>query len=182
MYANRPHLFDALEPEEYQELLSCGGLRPAEYARDAVIFHAGDTTDEFGILLSGEVHIESLDLWGNRIILHSLSAGQAFAESYALCQAPMTVDVTATQPCRVLFVRMGNLLDPANGDKSWYPKLLRSLLVLSARKNLAWSGRMLCITAKIIRSRVMAYLSAEAMRCGGTELSSPSTGSRWRTT
>lgn len=83
------------------------------------------------------------------------------------------VDVTAARDSKVLFVDLGVLLTPGNHGKSWYPKLLQNLLVLSTQKNLAWSTRMVCITSKSIRTRVMTYLSAEAVRRGSMEFTIP---------
>lgn len=166
-------LFGSINEEEYQELVACGGVRRAEYPRGAVLLHTGDKTREFGILQEGEIHIENIDVWGTRLILHSIGPGQSFAETYAICGEPLMVDVTAARNSRVLFVDLGVLLTPENQGKAWYLKLLQNLLVLSTRKNLAWSHRMFCITSKSIRDRVMTYLSAEAVRRGTMEFVIP---------
>lgn len=168
-----PPIFQDITSEEYRDLVDCGCFRFAEATKGTVIFRAGDRTSEFGVLLQGEVHIESLDVWGNRVILHSVTAGQSFAETYAFCQVPLMVDVTAMQDSRVLLVHLGVLHSPASREKSWYAKLLHSLLVLSTGKNLAWSTRMFCISSKHIRTRVMTYLSGEARKHGSLEFTIP---------
>ena len=173
MAEKQPPIFRGIEEEEYRDLVSGGCVRRAEYQKGAVLFHTGDKTREFGILLDGEIHIENIDVWGTRLILHSIGAGQSFAETYAFCSEPLMVDVTAARDSNVLFVDLGVLLTPGNHSKSWYPKLLQNLLVLSTQKNLAWSQRMFCITSKSIRTRVMTYLSAEAVRRGAMEFTIP---------
>lgn len=173
MAEKQPPIFRGIEEEEYRDLVSGGCVRRAEYQKGAVLFHTGDKTREFGILLDGEIHIENIDVWGTRLILHSIGAGQSFAETYAFCSEPLMVDVTAARDSNVLFVDLGVLLTPGNHGKSWYPKLLQNLLVLSTQKNLAWSQRMFCITSKSIRTRVMTYLSAEAVRRGAMEFTIP---------
>lgn len=169
---NHP-VFNKITQEEYDELISCGGIRNVEYKKGTVLFHTGDLTEEFGILISGKIHIENIDLWGNRMILHNISEGQAFAETYAFCKVPIMVDVTAVEDSKVLFVDIGILLSCGNQSKSWYNKLLYNLLVLSTEKNLAWSSRVFCIASKSIRTRVMTYLSSEAVRCGSMEFTVP---------
>lgn len=166
-------LFRGISPEECSAMLAPGCTRTADFEKGAVIFRAGDRTGEFGVLLWGEVHVESCDFWGNRVILHSIPAGHAFAETYALCGEPLMADVTAVLPSRVLFIRLEELLKAENEPQPWYPKLLRNLTLLFARKNLAWSGRVFCLSAKGIRSRVMMYLSAQASQAGSTEFSIP---------
>ena len=173
MKSDRPRIFHDIDSWEYEELISRRCIRIVQYPRESVIFHTGQNTREFGILLDGEVHIESIDLWGNRLILHSIAPGQSFAETFAFCKVPMMVDVTAVQDSRVLFVDLGILLTAENHACSWYPKLLQNLLILSTGKNLAWSTRMLCITSKSIRTRVMTYLSGEAVRRGTTQFTIP---------
>lgn len=166
-------VFAGVSPEEYEDMAACGCIRRAEYRRETVIFRTGDRTDVFGVLLAGKVHVESLDLWGNRMILHSIGPGQAFAETYAFCQVPMMVDVKTVEESRVLFVDAAALLSPANRNRAWYPGMLRNLLLLSAEKNLAWSRRMFCISPKSVRTRVMTYLSAEARRLGSRKIAIP---------
>lgn len=165
--------FKNITQKEYDEMIKCGGIRIAEFKKNEVIFHTGDITEEFGIILSGEVHIENIDLWGNRVILHSISDGQAFGETYAFCKEPIMVDVTAVRNSEILFVNIGLLQSSVNYSRSWYNKMLYNLLVLSTEKNLAWSSRVFCITAKSIRSRVMTYLSSEAVKRGTTEFNIP---------
>lgn len=165
--------FDGITPEEYDEMQSCGEIRTVQYPKGSVLFHTGDKTREFGILLSGEIHIENIDLWGNRMILHNISRGQAFAETYAFCDVPIMVDVIAAQDCTVFFIPIHSLLAPCNRDKTWYNKLLYNLLLLSTGKNLSWSNRMFCISSKSIRTRVMTYLSAESVKRGTVEFTIP---------
>ena len=88
-------LFQGLSAEEWAALEQSGCLRTKSYPRHAVIFHAGEQVHALGVVLRGTVHIENLDLWGSKSILSSISAGQAFAETYALCGDVMMVDAVA---------------------------------------------------------------------------------------
>lgn len=166
-------IFNGITEEEYRELDALGCTRHALYKRESAVFRTGDRTREFGILLSGALHIENIDLWGNRIILHNISQGEAFAETYALSGIPMMVDVTASGDSEILFLDLGKMLDEQNSSRPWHTKFLHNLLQLSAAKNIAWSSRMLCISSRHIRTRIMTYLSAEAVRSGGREIVIP---------
>ena len=173
MQLNTNPIFRDIGQEEYEEMRACGGIRLWDCRKDEVIFHVGDVTAEFGVLMSGKVHIESIDLWGNRMILHSIGVGQAFAETYAFCGVPMMVDVTAVEESKVLFLNIGLLLSEEHRSRTWHPKLLYNLLLLSVHKNLAWSSRMFCITPKQVRARVMTYLSSESIRRGSRTVTIP---------
>lgn len=164
-------LFQSFTPEERAAIGPF--TRRGSFAKGAVIFHAGQQVAELGIVLSGSVHIEANDLWGNRSILGHVAAGEVFAETYALCTGPLLVDAVATEACSVEFLRLPALLAPANAEKSWYGKLQANLIAILASKNLALSGRMFCTGAKTIRGRVLTYLSAQAVQCGTTMLQLP---------
>ncbi len=166
-------LFSECSEAEYEEIMTGGWARETHYEKGARILRAGDRTFEMGIVLSGSVNIESLDLWGNRSILSHIQPGQFFAETYAFSQTPLMVDAAAGESCTVLFLNAAGLLAEHNRGRSWYPKLLYHLLRVSSGKNIALSKRIFCTSAKSARSRVMTYLSTEAAEHGQTDFTIP---------
>ena len=157
-------LFQDLSEAELDTLAAAGHLRTRQFAKHEVIFRAGSCVREIGIVLRGSVHIENLDLWGTKSILSSAGAGQAFAETYALCGDVMMVDAVAAEECEVLFVNISAFSGGAPGTV--HEKLLRNLLTVSMRKNLSLSQRIFCRTPKTVRGRLLTYFSAQAARCG----------------
>ena len=144
-----------------------------DFAKGAVLLHAGAFTDQLGLILSGSVTIESNDFWGNRTILSHAETGEIFAETYALLpDSPMLVDVIANEDCRVLFLSVRPLIKQAQLS-GWQVTLLKNLLDLTARKNLALSGRSFHTASKTIRGRVMSYLNAVALQRGAREFDIP---------
>ena len=95
-------LFRGLTDADIAQMEHCHCLRQKTFARRQTIFRAGDTVHEIGIVLRGAVHIESIDLWGNKSILSEVGEGQAFAETYAFCGEPLMVDAVAAGECEVL--------------------------------------------------------------------------------
>ena len=164
-------LFQGLSAEEWAALEQSGCLRTKSYPRHAVIFHAGEQVHALGVVLRGTVHIENLDLWGSKSILSSISAGQAFAETYALCGDVMMVDAVAAEECEVLFVNISAFSGGAPGTV--HEKLLRNLLTVSMRKNLSLSQRIFCTTPKTVRGRLLTYFSAQAARSGSLQFEIP---------
>ena len=158
-------LFQGLSAEEWAALEQSGCLRTKSYPRHAVIFHAGEQVHALGVVLRGTVHIENLDLWGSKSILSSISAGQAFAETYAFCGEALMVDAVAAEHCEILFLHTAALTD-ARIEPALKDKLLRRLLAVSMRKNFSLSQRIFCTTPKTVRGRLLTYFSAQAARCG----------------
>ena len=90
-------LFRGMTADELAALRAAHCIRVQRYDKNALIYHAGRVVHEIGIVQSGSVNVESNDLWGNKSILSHVEAGQAFAETYALCGEPLMVDVAAAR-------------------------------------------------------------------------------------
>ena len=171
-------LFRGLDEPELRDALSALGATEREYKKGSAIFHAGSKTERMGLVLDGGVTIESNDAWGNRTILSHVGKGQVFAETYALLEnEPLLVDATASGDCRVLFLKIGGLrrlmADSSSNRDAWVMKLVTNLLLISAHKNLALSGRSFHTSPKTIRGRVMAYLNSVSIQKGSDEFDIP---------
>lgn len=165
-------LFQDLSEAELDTLAAAGHLRTRQFAKHEVIFHAGSCVREIGIVLRGSVHIENLDLWGTKSILSSISAGQAFAETYAFCGDALMVDAVAAEDCTVLLLST-RVLSDARVSPAVRDTLLRNLLAVSMRKSLSLSQRIFCTTPKTVRGRLLTYFSAQAAKAGGLEFDVP---------
>lgn len=165
-------LFQDLSEAELDTLAAAGHLRTRQFAKHEVIFRAGSCVREIGIVLRGSVHIENLDLWGTKSILSSISAGQAFAETYAFCGDALMVDAVAAEDCTVLLLST-RVLSDARVSPAVRDTLLRNLLAVSMRKSLSLSQRIFCTTPKTVRGRLLTYFSAQAAKAGGLEFDVP---------
>ena len=172
-------LFQGLSAEEWAALEQSGCLRAKSYPRHAVIFHAGEQVHALGVVLRGTVHIENLDLWGSKSILSSISAGQAFAETYALCGDVMMVDAVAAEECEVLFVNISAFSGGAPGTV--HEKLLQPAHGVHAQ-NLSLSQRIFCTTPRPCGGRLLTYFFHRPPAAAVCSSRSRSTGSSWPTT
>lgn len=138
-----------------------------------MILSAGCTTHEIGLVLSGSVNIENLDLWGSKSILSNVGAGQVFGETYAFSRETLMVDAVAAQQTDILFWNLDILVHTPHPASTWQPKFIRNLLQISLRKNLALSQRIFCTTPKTIRGRLLVYLSNQAAKAGSNHFKIP---------
>ncbi|MEE0753330.1 Crp/Fnr family transcriptional regulator [Frisingicoccus sp.] len=158
-------LFRGVSESEIKEMLTCLGGDVRSFEKGCVIYHMGDVVQSLGVVLSGNVHIENDDFWGNRSLLDSVGPGQIFAETYACVSGePLMVNVTASEKTEVLFLNIGRLLQTCSNACSHHSKLIRNLLAASAQKNLSLSRRIFHTSAKSIRGRLLSYLSYQALR------------------
>ena len=165
-------LFLGLSPADLDALAAAGLLRQKTFAKHTVIFRVGSRVQEIGVVVQGTVHIENLDLWGTKSILSSISAGQAFAETYAFCGDALMVDAVAAEDCTVLLLST-RVLSDARVSPAVRDTLLHNLLAVSMRKSLSLSQRIFCTTPKTVRGRLLTYFSAQAAKAGGLEFDVP---------
>ncbi len=173
-FLTQTQLFRDIPVGELSGLLNCLRAVRRQYEKGAVLCSAGERTASIGLVLSGSVHIESDDVWGNKSILSSVGPGQVFAETYAcLPDEPLMVSVTAAEDTAVLFLHAPHMLAPCTQTCICHAQLIRNLLFVSARKNLELSRRAFHTAPKTIRGRLLSYLSMQAIRTGSDSFSIP---------
>ena len=157
-------IFQTITDKDWNEMRQHALLRESSYEKNAVIFHTGQMTEEIGVVVNGCIHIENIDLLGNRSILSNIATGQVFAETYAFCEEPLMVDVVAAADSTILFLNVKKMLLPQYNSYHWQTTMRNNLLISAMHKNLILSQRIFCTTSKTIRGRILTYLSAQALR------------------
>ncbi len=167
-------LFSGIEPEKMQELILHTHAGIKHYEKGNMIFRQGDTINKIGIVLSGCLIIENSGFPGNKTTLSRIPPGEIFGEAYAICGSPLMINVSAIEKTSILFFP---IIDIFTGkikveDKGIRNKIIKNLMVMTARKNLALSRRILHTSAKTIRGKLLSYFS-EQMKFSGNSFSIP---------
>lgn len=162
-------LFKGIDETEWNDLKTSSCLRMRSYDKNELVLHQGDTTSETGIVISGGVNIENIDIWGNKSLLSKVSSGHVFAETYAFTGEPLMVDVTACEKSSILFLNLVKLTNLPLSKKSWAEKISNNMLLISMQKNRILSDRIFCTSPKTIRDRLLIYFSYEARKAGSQE-------------
>ena len=137
-------LFQGMSDEEITQFLRPDGSGIKSFRKESYIFHAGDKSAYFGILLEGKALIERDELWGGRSIIAPLEAGQLFGEVYACTGEPLGVSVCAKEQCTVLFLSPESIIKESS-------TLTARLLKITAMKNLRLNEKIQVITPRTIR-------------------------------
>lgn len=166
-------LFRGIDDSEWEDMKAYGCMRQKHFGKNTIIFHAGNTVTELGIVINGSVNIEHTDLLGNKSILSNISSNHVFAETYALCREPIMVSAVAASDADILFLSCDILTGAHCAKTSWQPKIMRNLLTISTYKNIILSNRIFCTTPKTIRGRLLIYLSTEGSKAGGKAFKIP---------
>ena len=167
-------LFRGITPEEIESMMTCLDGHVKKYNKGEMIYHSGEIIQKAGLVLSGSVHIENDDLWGNKTILAHAGVGQVFAETYVCIPGePLMIQVVAAEPVEVLFLNLGQGTRTCVKNCAFHGRLIQNLLMISAQKNLNLSRRIFYTSSKSIRGRLLSYLSDQATRTGSLEFEIP---------
>ena len=166
--------FKGLTDNEILSILHCVNATIISKERNSYIFRAGDSTEVMGLVLSGSVHIESIDMMGNKTILNRIAPGQVFGETYACIPGEkLLVGVTAAEDCQILFLEVGKIFRTCPDTCPCHEKLIRNMLMVMAKKNLELSRRSLHTAPKSIRGRLISYFSQEMVQQGSSRFIIP---------
>ena len=142
-------LFRGVTPEEIEGMMTCLEGHVKKYNKGEMIYHSGEMISKAGLVLSGSVHIENDDLWGNKTILAHVGAGQVFAETYVCIPGePLMINVVAAENVEVLFLNLGRGTRTCVRNCAFHGRLIQNLLMISAQKNLNLSRRIFYTTSK----------------------------------
>ena len=167
-------LFQNFSKEELKDALAAMKAKKESFKKEEIIFHSGERTSRFGLVLSGSVRIESNDFWGNRTVLSMVGPRDFFAEAFAiLAKEVLTVDVQASEDASILVMDLSCLNQMDDPPLLWKVKVLQNLLMISVHKNLALSRRSFQISPKTARGRVMAFLNFYAVKTRKKEFDIP---------
>lgn len=167
-------LFSGVSEAELTAMLACLKAEKKDFPKEAFVLRAGDTAESIGLVLTGTVLVIQEDIWGNRNILSKAGLGQTFAAAYACAPGSrLNVSVVAETPVTVLFLNVKRILTVCPSACSYHSRIIRNLLGELAGKNLQFSEKLTHVGQRSTRSKIMSYLSAEALRLGTYELDIP---------
>lgn len=163
-------LFKGLTENEIKEALTALSAIPMNYQKGSYLYHVGDSTATFGLVLSGMIHIIKEDYWGNRTILSNVDAGNLFAEAYACAQSPLSVSVLAASNCEIIKLDINALLTSNNQIT---PIIHHNLMMILARKNVVLSNQITHLSQRRLRDKLLSYLSEQAKKQGDSSFDIP---------
>ena len=167
-------LFHGIREDELREMLGCLNAREQEYKKGEIIFRAGDSVTEVGLVERGSVNIVVNFYWGNSSIFGHVTQGNLFAETYAAIPGKELLnDVVAAEDCLILFLDMRHLTTTCASSCVFHQRIVHNLLRIFAQKNISMSSRMMHIAPKSLRERLLSYLSEQAMEHGSAHFTIP---------
>lgn len=167
-------LFDGIEIEEINSMLSCLKPQIAKYSKGECIVLTGDDFDRIGIILEGEASVMKENVAGNSIMMTLLTPGDMFGEivAYSLKKVwPATV--YAQGDCTVLFMPPDKIVGSCNNACPKHKKLIQNMLKIVSEKALLLNRKVEYLTIKSMRDRISAFLLEQQKKLGNNTFQLP---------
>lgn len=159
----RNQLFYGVNKENIESMLVCLSATTREYKKGEYVFHQGEYLENICILLSGCIHIQSDDYWGNRTIVNKIGEGEMFGESYAVHGGTAVLnDAVATADSVVAFFNSSKLMTVCSSACTFHSTVIRNLLYSLTDKNQYLMQKLTHISKRTIREKLISYLSSQA--------------------
>ncbi len=167
-------LFKDMGAEQIAALLDCLAATEQTFAKDSVIFLAGQRVSTLGVVLSGAALLVQDDYWGRRGIIDRIEPAGLFGEAFACSQEEkLPVSVLAAEDCAVMFLDYRRVVTTCSNTCRFHSRLISNMLAVLAVKNVHLVRKMEHLTRRGIRGKVLSYLSAEALRVGSGSFEIP---------
>lgn len=167
-------LFQGIQPEERETLLQCLGAEEKNIRRNGRILEEEMEVSRIGILLEGELHVYSDDVFGNRHILEQLEEGELFGAAFAcagLKKSPVTV--AAVKDSKVLQIDVNRILTVCPASCPFHQKLIRNMVRILAHKNVLLSEKIGHLSRRSTREKLLSYLSEISKAAGSRHITIP---------
>ena len=154
----------------------CLGTRRKTYSAGEHLFHEGERSRYFGIVLSGAVNVVRYSRDGREKVLFHLSTGEVFGTSFILGgETQYFASIVATEPTTVLLLRGDKVLSPCSVHCPAHIRLLTHLLETIAHRNTLLARKIECLTQHTTAEKLLSYLALQAEDAGRDEFEIPFT-------
>lgn len=158
-------LFSGFTINEIQKILDCLAVQPKHYAKNTIIYQQETLAPQMGLIVTGKVDIIKEDYFSKSNLLARLTPGEIFAETFAcLPTLPMDVMVQTAEESELLFFNLQRLFTTCNNTCQYHARIIQNLLFIFAQKNRQLSEKLDCTSPRLIRNRLLAFLSQQARK------------------
>ena len=170
----RTKLFSGISEEDIESMLSCLDASVREFKKGEYVFRGGEHIGPITVLLSGELHIQRDDYWGNRDIVNRISVGEMFGEAYIAPESgALPNDVVALEDSTVIFFNVKRITTVCSASCRFHSMVVQNLFYALSEKNRVLVQKLGHISKRSTREKLMSYLSEQAERQNSASFSIP---------
>ncbi len=167
-------LFSGIKKSDLEPMLGCINAHTHAYKKNDYISLTGDTLRYVGVVCSGDIHMVTEDIWGNKSLFAVFSSGELFGES-SVCtdSAASSVSFRAATNCSILFMPFNRVVHSCTVACEFHHRLIENMVQIIAQKNVQLIEKLEIISKKTMREKILTYLSQQARIHGKKYFTTP---------
>ncbi len=167
-------LFRGIKEEEIASMLNCLNARLQTYRRGEFIFRQGEHISDIPLLVSGKLHIQRNDHWGNSNIINVIDFGEMFGEAYAAPGSGAILnDVIAVEDSAIILLDARRVITSCSSACKFHSLVIQNLFFAISEKNRKLVQKLGHMSNRSTREKLMSYLSEESNRQNSTTFCIP---------
>ncbi len=157
-------LFSGLSDSDIEYALSFFSARRASYEKGEMLSRPGDVLENFGLVLSGNLHVCMDDFDGNSIIMAVVTPSHTFGESLCFLSKESPIYIFAVSDAEVLWLSTDKIKTYSSDPRDTF---IRSRFIsMLAAKTLEMNDRVQILSKIKIRDRLITYFSQNVAKYG----------------
>lgn len=158
----RTQLFAGLDGDDIKEMLRCLQARLVSFKKDEYVYRQGEHVDNISLLISGSLHIQKEDYWGNLSIINRIGIGEMFGEAYVAYSGGLLNDVVAIEDSVVLFFDVKKIFSACVSACKFHVMVVQNMFFAIAERNRRLVQKLGHMSNRTTRQKLMSYLSEQA--------------------
>ena len=154
---SRCPLFQDLSESEITTVLSCLNAQIRQFEPSDYLFFSGDTIENVGIILQGDLEIIKENLAGDRHIVTTLHPSDIFGIVCTKARiSPVTVKTKTL--ASILYIPYYKILSVCSHTCSFHTKIIYNMMILLGEKNYILNHKIDLLVIKGIKEKLAAFL------------------------
>ena len=150
-------LFLNVNENSIEEIVKSISYKTKTYTKGEAIFSQGEVIHCFGIILSGQAQIESIDHMGNKVIIDIIEKGNIFGEVFAFSNnAKLTLTSVSLMETTVLLIDKNKILKSSAPDAQ---VVISNLFNIFSAKCIILSNKINILSKRTISDKLLTYLT-----------------------
>ena len=146
-------------------MLSCLGARLCSYKKGEYVLRQGEHLRDITVLVSGNLHIQKDDYWGNRSILGQISVGEMFGEAYVAPESEALInDVIATEDSAIILFDVRRIITTCPSACRFHSLVVQNMFFAISEKSRKLVQKLEHMSKRSTREKLISYLSEEAKK------------------
>ncbi|MCH5164053.1 MAG: Crp/Fnr family transcriptional regulator [Clostridiales bacterium] len=158
----KTQLFAGLDGDDIKEMLHCLQARLVAFKKGEYVYRQGEHVDTISLLVSGSLHIQKEDYWGNLSIVNRVGIGEMFGEAYVGYGGGLLNDVVAIEDSVVLLFDVKKIFSACVSACKYHLIVVQNMFFAIAEKNRRLVQKLGHMSNRTTRQKLMSYLSEQA--------------------